>query len=147
MKISPDFHDWELTVSTEHPDLVTPLVDVDPLHIANAMRVVLGHLQPTRDFAGQVTTLSFIRYAELNAAAGSKPTSSHLLGLAADYRPSEISALDLFESFQRMDVPGATWDKLNLYTGSRPYIHVAFRPVEEGQGRLRIYRDWELLNG
>lgn len=148
MLLTPNYHDWELSVSSDHPDLVTPFDQLEPLLVANAMRVLLEFAQPSRDLAGRHEVLSFIRSPALNEALpGASPTSSHMLGLALDFRPPDPRLYLELAKGGMLEEAGCRWDKLNMYTKFDPFsFHVALRPAEAGAGRMLLYVDWERIN-
>ena len=104
MKLTPDFNDWEISTSIEHPDLVIPFDDLAPRLVANAMRVLEGFAQPARDAVGGMGVLSFIRSPALTAAIpGAKVGGSHESGLAMDFRPLVITPAQFWAMAQRFD--------------------------------------------
>ncbi len=153
--LTRNFRDTEISISDSRPDLVIPFEELAPHLVANAMRVLEGFMQPARDLAGALETLSFIRSQALNdATPGASPTSSHMTGLGCDFRPLRITPAlfwamaqpfdDTLEYSGALEASRATWDKLNIYTGPGTF-HVGLRPLEEGPGRRRIYRDWQRI--
>lgn len=142
---APDFPLEDLTRSRDFPELELELAELDPEQIINAMRVLLLAVQPFRDFAGRVAVLSFVRSRELSGAIpGAKIGGDHEAGLAIDFRLLDLD-VDLFlEAAKAGEIPGATWDKLNLYSSSGTW-HVAQRLLETGPPRGRIYVDWKLV--
>jgi hypothetical protein len=140
-KISTNFYDWELVVSAEHPHLITPVEDLDFETVANAMRLVLDVMQPARDVAGRLDVLSFCRSLQLNDAVGGVADSDHLDGLACDFRPALLTAVEFFE-MARDGLLECAWDKLNLYTETDT-LHVSIRRLEDGPPRGRLFIDWQ----
>lgn len=149
MLLTGNFHDWELSVSSDHPELITPFDELPAHLVANAMRVLLEFGQPSRDLAGEHEVLSFIRGPELNNTVGGVPTSSHLTGLGLDFRPVGLITPKTYWSMAEIGSlagAGARWDKLNMYTRFDPAsFHVGLRPVEAGPGRMRLYVDWKRI--
>ncbi len=144
---SKNFSRIEWVRSKDHRDLQTPFEDLGMTITMNCMRLTLLFMQPTRDRVGKLYTLSWCRNIDLNSAVGGVAKSSHLLGLGVDFEPLQIpthALLSLALSGELASV-GAQWDKLNLYPDSNTY-HVGLRPIEDGQSRMRIYRDWERIS-
>lgn len=141
---SNNFLPTEWVRSRDYPHLAIRLDELDSTKIINCMRLTLLFMQPTRDEVGILRALSWCRSAALNSAVGGVEGSSHLTGLGADVVPVAVPTqrlLDLALTGELASV-GAEWDKLNFYSDEN-YYHVSLRPVEDGQSRFRIYRDWE----
>ncbi len=144
-QLTPNFREHEVVNSDDHPELTVPFEVLPARVAANAQRILDGFMQPVRDHTGgPIGVESFYRGPELNdATPGSKPDSDHLDANAVDWRPlGAIQPADLLEDIKAGRVRRATWDKLNYYTATRTF-HVSQRPLEEGQGRKRIYVDWQ----
>lgn len=140
---APNFPLHDLTRSRDFPELELELVELDPETIINAMRVLLLSLQPFRDFAGPIAALSFIRSRELSTSIpGAKIGGDHEVGLAVDFKLLDMEPDVFFEGARTGTIPGATWDKLNLYSTSSTW-HVAHRLLERGPPRGRIFIDWQ----
>lgn len=143
---APFFVEQDFVRSRQHPELELVLDEVEPSVLINAQRVMLWSLYPFRLAAGRIAVLSFIRGADLNdmlvRTHGAKPDSDHLVGLAADFTPLDMTPDQFFDMIRRGHVPAATWDKLNMYTEAGSF-HVGHRPVDVGPPRRRIYVDWQ----
>ena len=141
--VAPSFDEGELVASRDHAELAYTFADIGARRSSNATRLLCGFMQPARDFAGRIDVLSFVRSPALNTAIpGAKPDSDHLDGNACDFRTAEAEPAAFLEAARRDEIPGAEWDKLNLYTESATF-HVANRPLEEGPGRRRVFIDWQ----
>ncbi len=145
MRPAPNFTLDDLVRSRDFPAFELDLVEVEPAVVVNAMRVLLLSVQPFRDLAGRIAVLSFIRGDDLNDMVGGIPDSDHLVGLACDFKSLDMTPDAFFEACRQGDVPGATWDKLNLYTAGGT-LHVAHRPLEDGAPRGRCYVDWQRVD-
>ncbi len=144
-QIAPHFVARELVASRDHPELALALEEVEPWILINALRVVWCSLVPFRSVAGRIGVLSFIRGVDLNELVGGVDDSAHLIGLAADFKPLDVTAAEFFGTVKRGHAAGATFDKLNFYS-DRDTFHVAHRPVDAGAPRQRIYQDWQRIN-
>lgn len=85
---------------------------------------------------------SGFRCPALNLAVGSKPTSHHVLGFAADFRaPAFGTPLQICQRLSRIQASLPQWDQL-IY--ERPiataWVHISFAPRLRGQV-LSITRD------
>lgn len=65
----------------------TPGADV----LRNLERLCWGFLEPLREKFGPIRITSGYRCAALNSLIGGSPTSFHMLGLAADFQPTDPS--------------------------------------------------------
>lgn len=150
MLVTANYHDWELVVSEDHPELAYKFDEVPAHLLANAMRLLMDFGQPSRDLAGEHTVLSFIRTPALTAAIpGAKVGGSHESGLAMDFRPKLVEPMVYWElaTSGALADAGCRWDKLNMYTNFDPFsFHVAIRPAGAGPAMMRLYRDWERVN-
>ena len=87
-------------------------------------------LDPLREHLGcPIIITSGYRCADLNRDVGGSPTSQHLLGLAADFRPNFTNADEMDERMARIrewfKAPGVAWDQLIDYGR---FFHVGIRP-------------------
>jgi len=122
--LSPNFTLAEMTVTN------TGLPNVpNAQQIRNLRHLVVNVLQPLRNAIGPVKVTSGFRSKAVNAQVGGKPTSQHLLGLAADivsptgeWSPEEITRaiIDL----------GLPFDQL-IFEGG--WVHVSWSPNRRGQ--------------
>lgn len=71
----------------------------------NLIRLCREVLEPLREAIGPITVLSGYRSLKLNSAVGSKPTSHHVAGRAADIRVNGIAALDVCRKVVEMNLP------------------------------------------
>ena len=85
-------------------------------------------LDPIRNYLGRPVIInSGYRSEKLNQMLGSKPTSFHMRGLAADIRVPNMTAFDLAKEI--MD-SGIAYDKLILEKhGSREWVHIQAYPT------------------
>ena len=143
-KLSPDFSAFEVTRSTEHPDLAIAWDLLPAQHAANLQRVVDLFLQPVRDRVGRLRVLSGYRPDALNdflvRFQKVAKRSRHRTGLAIDFIPDHFDQFALFKLLAQGQIEGAEWDRLTLYTSRDiPNFHVDFRPWEQGPQRGRLY--------
>lgn len=119
MNLSPHFSLEELTFSETaarngwHNQPPTEFLE-------NLKRLCETVLEPIRASLGPVRVTSGYRCAELNAAVGSKPTSAHTQGRAADIKVASLRPLILARTIQELDLP---LDQLIHEFGS--WVHVA----------------------
>lgn len=107
--------------------------------IVNAGRVA-QMLECVQGLIGAITVSSWYRCLLLNAAVGSKPTSMHPLGLAADFIPVNLSLAVAFERIRASVLP---YDQLiieSVTSGAVSWIHLGLsltvprREALRGQG-------------
>lgn len=103
-------------------------------------------LQPVRDHFGQVTVNSGFRCTELNRALGSKDSSQHRVGQAADIEVAGISNMELAEWIR----DNLEFDQLILefwYPSTGPnsvpnaglnsgWVHVSYK--DDGENRKQV---------
>lgn len=125
MNVSPHFTLAELTFSetavrngwrNQPPDAA----------YENLKRLCLTLLEPIRAAFGPVTITSAYRSPEVNAAVGSKPTSAHIDGRAADIRVAKFRPLVLARAIDELDLP---YDQLIHEFGS--WVHIAIQKGNE----------------
>ena len=130
--LSPNFTLNELTVT----DTGLPNVP-NAQQTRNLGFLVVNILQPLRDAIGPVKVTSGFRSKAVNAQVGGKPTSQHLLGLAADiispteeWTPEEITRviMDLGLPYDQLIFEGG-WVHVSWSTNRRGYV---LRKVGEG---------------
>jgi zinc D-Ala-D-Ala carboxypeptidase len=142
MKLSANFELFELTKSQVADRKGIPN-NPSPDHIDNLKSLCINILQPIRsEFDRPVIISSGFRSAELCIAIGSKPTSQHSEGKAADL---EIPGVDNMEL--------AMWIKNNLnfdqlilefYKDGEPnsgWVHVSWAGEDNRNQTLRAVRD------
>ena len=142
MKLSANFELFELTKSQVADRKAIPN-NPSPDHIDNLKSLCINILQPIRsEFDRPVIISSGFRSAELCIAIGSKPTSQHSEGKAADL---EIPGVDNMEL--------AMWIKNNLnfdqlilefYKDGEPnsgWVHVSWAGEDNRNQTLRAVRD------
>ena len=142
MKLSANFELFELTKS-QVADRKGISNNPSPDHIDNLKSLCINILQPIRsEFDRPVIISSGFRSAELCIAIGSKPTSQHSEGKAADL---EIPGIDNMEL--------AMWIKNNLnfdqlilefYKDGEPnsgWVHVSWAGEDNRNQTLRAVRD------
>jgi hypothetical protein len=142
MKLSANFELFELTKS-QVADRKGISNNPSPDHIDNLKSLCINILQPIRsEFDRPVIISSGFRSAELCIAIGSKPTSQHSEGKAADL---EIPGVDNMEL--------AMWIKNNLnfdqlilefYKDGEPnsgWVHVSWAGEDNRNQTLRAVRD------
>jgi hypothetical protein len=142
MKLSANFELFELTKS-QVADRKGISNNPSPDHIDNLKSLCINILQPIRsEFDKPVIISSGFRSAELCIAIGSKPTSQHSEGKAADL---EIPGVDNMEL--------AMWIKNNLnfdqlilefYKDGEPnsgWVHVSWAGEDNRNQTLRAVRD------
>lgn len=142
MKLSANFELFELTKSQVADRKGIPN-NPSPDHIDNLKSLCINILQPIRsEFDKPVIISSGFRSAELCIAIGSKPTSQHSEGKAADL---EIPGVDNMEL--------AMWIKNNLnfdqlilefYKDGEPnsgWVHVSWAGEDNRNQTLRAVRD------
>jgi hypothetical protein len=138
MKLSKNFSLRELTKSS------TALrfgIDNNPNQVQLVNLTALAHkiLQPIRDTHGKVVVNSGLRVLELNRKIGSKDSSQHILGMAADI---ECPALDNL-LLAKWIVGNLEFDQciLEFYTPDQPesgWVHVSY--CLSGDNRKKILR-------
>ena len=126
-QLSPHFSLAELT-RTAQPFANDP----GPLEIGKLTTLCEKVLEPVRVHFGAVTVNSGYRSPRVNAAVGSKPTSQHMLGEAADIEVAGVTNVGL-----------AQWIKANLAFDQ--LILEAYRPGVAGSGWVHVsYRTGRL---
>lgn len=121
MKLSPNFTLAEMTRTSQ------PFANVPTqAEIANLRLLCINVLEPIRaHFKKPVRVNSGFRGAKVNAAVGSKPTSQHRKGEAADIEIDGVSNADL-----------ARWIRDNLNFDQ--VILEAYRPGVAGSGWVHV---------
>ena len=109
-------------------------------HIENLKLLCINILQPIRDHFGIVSVSSGYRSPALCEAIGSKITSQHARGQAADFECYGVDNNKLFEWATK----NLTFDQaiLEFYNGDPEsgWIHMSYKDKNRGQ-KLRAYRD------
>lgn len=104
MKLSPHFTLAEMTrsqIALRHGiDNTPPQVAIEELR-----RLCHQILEPVRLRTGPVTVTSGYRCLELNRRLGSRPTSHHVLGRAADIQVAKLSPLALCRLILELQLP------------------------------------------
>ncbi len=140
MRISPNFSSHELTLSADHPELVTPFEAIPLPAAVSLVRGVYVILQPVRDVVGPLIPISGYRSLELEAAVGAKSKlKRHTLGLAFDFYTPDRAAIEVFMLLAGGQTH-ATFDRLCLYPRQNR-MHVDLGPVEDGRPRRLFYVD------
>ena len=142
MKLSENFSLEELTKSqtaTRKGIDNTP----SPEHQDNLKMLCTHVLQPIRNHFGQVVTISSgYRSPELCTAIGSKITSQHAKGQAADFEIFGVSNKELADYINQ----NIRYDQLILeyWKPSDPnsgWVHCSFSPRENRKQYLKAYKD------
>ena len=142
MKLSENFSLEELTKSqtaTRKGIDNTP----SPEHQDNLKMLCTHVLQPIRNHFGQVVTISSgYRSPELCIAIGSKTTSQHALGQAADFEIFGVSNKELADYIDQ----NIRYDQLILeyWKPSDPnsgWVHCSYSPRENRKQYLKAYKD------
>lgn len=134
MQLSPNFTLEELT----HSDLaVRKGIDNKPGMLASANLVRLAHLlEQVRKCLGKPIIInSGFRCKALNDAVGSKDTSQHLQGCAADIRVSGISPNDIVKAIIQSDIQ---FDQLIREFDSWVHISVTNRAEDTPRNQVLI---------
>lgn len=126
MNLSPHFTLTELTqsqVADAHDINNTP----DAEEIENLKRLCIEILEPLRAKVGPIQITSGYRCIALNRAVGSKDTSDHIDGRAADIKVKGISPKTLCEAIVALELPAKqiireeTWTHVSIpRTGQAP---------------------------
>ena len=139
MKLSQNFSLRELTKSQTAERKGIPNEPSEE-HIENLKLLCTKILQPIRDEFGIVSISSGYRSPALCEALGSKSTSQHARGQAADFECYGIDNNKLFEWATK----NVTFDQaiLEFYNGDPEsgWIHMSYKDKNRGQ-KLRAYRD------
>ena len=110
-------------------------------HIENLKLLCTNILQPIRDEFGVVSISSGYRSPELCEALGSKSTSQHARGQAADFECYSIDNNELFNWI----VDNLEFDQaiLEFYTGAPDsgWIHVSYNEDGNRKQTLRAFRN------
>jgi len=142
MKLSENFSLEELTKSqtaTRKGIDNTP----SPEHQENLKMLCTHVLQPIRNHLGQVVTISSgYRSPELCTAIGSKITSQHARGEAADFEIFGVSNRELADYINK----NIRYDQLILeyWKPSDPnsgWVHCSYSPRENRKQYLKAYKD------
>ena len=139
MKLSQNFSLRELTKSqtAERKGISN---EPSEEHIENLKLLCTKILQPIRDEFGVVSVSSGYRSPALCVALGSKSTSQHARGQAADFECYGVDNNKLFE----WATENLTFDQaiLEFYNGDPEscWIHMSYKDKNRGQ-KLRAYRD------
>ncbi len=134
MQLSPNFTLEELT----HSDLaVRKGIDNSPGMLASANLTRLAHLlEQVRKCLGKPILInSAFRCKALNDAVGSKDTSQHLQGCAADIRVSGISPDDIVKAIIQSDIQ---FDQLIREFDSWVHISVTNRAEDTPRNQVLI---------
>jgi zinc D-Ala-D-Ala carboxypeptidase len=110
----------------------TPPIDNTPdqEEVENLRRLCVNVLQPTRDVLGRLRINSGFRCLELNRAVGSKDTSDHRNGFAADIECPGKSNFTLAQ-WLSSEIDDFNQIILECYTPGDPnsgWVHVSFKP-------------------
>ena len=139
MKLSQNYSLRELTKSQTAERKGIPNEPSEE-HIENLKLLCTKILQPIRDEFGVVSVSSGYRSPALCEALGSKSTSQHARGQAADFECYGIDNNKLFEWATK----NLTFDQaiLEFYNGDPEsgWIHMSYKDKNRGQ-KLRAYRD------
>ena len=139
MKLSQNFSLRELTKSqtAERKGISN---EPSEEHIENLKLLCINILQPIRNEFGIVSVSSGYRSPALCEAIGSKITSQHARGQAADFECYGVDNNKLFEWATK----NLTFDQaiLEFYNGDPEsgWIHMSYKDKNRGQ-KLRAYRD------
>ena len=139
MKLSQNFSLRELTKSqtAERKGISN---EPSEEHIENLKLLCINILQPIRNEFGVVSVSSGYRSPALCEAIGSKITSQHARGQAADFECYGVDNNKLFE----WATENLTFDQaiLEFYNGDPEsgWIHMSYKDKNRGQ-KLRAYRD------
>jgi len=139
MKLSQNFSLRELTKSqtAERKGISN---EPSEEHIENLKLLCINILQPIRNEFGVVSVSSGYRSPALCEAIGSKITSQHARGQAADFECYGVDNNKLFEWATK----NLTFDQaiLEFYNGDPEsgWIHMSYKDKNRGQ-KLRAYRD------
>lgn len=140
MRISRNFPASDLTVSSNHPELVVPFEELPAAVVVNLTRLVCMFLQPLRDVVGPVVPTSGHRSLELETAIGAtSKLKRHTAGLAADFYTPRRAAIEVFMLLAG-GATHATFDRLCLYP-KKNRLHVDLGPVEDVRPRRLFYVD------
>ena len=134
MQLSPNFTLEELT----HSDLaIRKGIDNSPGMLASANLTRLAHLlEQVRKCLGKPIIInSAFRCKALNDAVGSKDTSQHLQGCAADIRVSGISPDDIVKAIIQSDIQ---FDQLIREFDSWVHISVTNRAEDTPRNQVLI---------
>ena len=139
MKLSQNFSLRELTKSQTAERKGIPNEPSEE-HIEKLKLLCTKILQPIRDEFGIVSVSSGYRSPDLCVALGSKSTSQHARGQAADFECYGVDNNKLFEWATK----NLTFDQaiLEFYNGDPEsgWIHMSYKDKNRGQ-KLRAYRD------
>ena len=140
MKLSQNFSLRELTKSQTAERKGIPNEPSEE-HIENLKLLCTKILQPIRDEFGIVSVSSGYRSPDLCVALGSKSTSQHARGQAADFECYEIANNKLFEWATK----NLTFDQaiLEFYTGEPEsgWIHMSYNEDNNRSETLRAFRE------
>ena len=140
MKLSQNFSLRELTKSQTAERKGIPNEPLEE-HIENLKLLCTKILQPIRDEFGIVSVSSGYRSPALCEALGSKSTSQHARGQAADFECYGIANNKLFEWATK----NLTFDQaiLEFYTGEPEsgWIHMSYNEDNNRGETLRAFRE------
>ena len=139
MILCPWFQFEEFLVSSDHPELVVPVEDLDTDTIVNIMRLGWGVMFGLRERFGPIVISSGHRSRELNAAVGGKENGRHMSGCATDFRFLRYPVDKVWKAILDGDVR-AMWDRLAFYEG-RGRFHVDINPDSAEQRGLLYLAD------
>lgn len=106
-------------------------------HLVNLTRLVTIVLDPLRSDSGPLYITSGYRCKELNDSLGSKDTSYHRYGCAADVVSPNRSVQALAWRIQEMKLP---FDKIiKEYRGDTEWLHIQIAPPG-GSNRNQVWR-------
>lgn len=113
MQITPHFSLEEMTRTQ------TGLENDPPTAVAGNILRLCELLEQIRDRIGPLRINSGYRSLGVNKAVGGVPASAHMLGLAADVVPSQVSLAVMFDLVR--DTKDLVWDQLILEPN---WVHV-----------------------
>jgi zinc D-Ala-D-Ala carboxypeptidase len=137
--LSPHLSEAEF-ISTRHADLWEEQVEAwgsNLLAQGNAARFAVSVFERLREMVGPLYVRSGYRCPRLNTAVGGRPNSRHILGLAADVVPAEVSLTEAMEVAIRAFHAGAflDCDEILLEMG---WIHIQGAPVGREARRIAL---------
>jgi zinc D-Ala-D-Ala carboxypeptidase len=124
--LSPHFSVEELT-ATQHRFID----NVPDEAVLGNLKLVADTLEQIRATLGKPMIISSgYRSLALNRQIGSKDTSAHVLGLAADFISPEFG--NPYEVFQKVRSSGLVYDQIILEKlGGKEWVHIGLKPQGE----------------
>ena len=127
IRLSQHFKLSEFLNLKRHPGNLTTLQAV-----ANLTYGCLQLLEPARLIVGPIIINSGFRSEQVNRLVGGVPKSQHLIGQAADIRPSDPAQFQHLVDFLR------TWEYTDQLLTGNGWLHISWNPFAPPRHYVRV---------